>query len=88
MPQWPSLRKRGLGLSISFKAWHNRMMTDAGDRQAKREAERNKRLSAELRANLLRRKAQTRARRAGDEDDRAGLPAAQTIAPVKPEGGK
>ena len=55
-------------------------MTTAEERQAKREAEKMKRLSAQLRANLQMRKAQTRARRAGDEDARTGLPAAKTAA--------
>ena len=54
-------------------------MTTAEERQAKREADRMKRLSAQLRANLAKRKTQTRARRAGDEDGRAGLPAVQNI---------
>jgi hypothetical protein len=51
-------------------------MTTAEERQAKREADRMKRLSAQLRANLAKRKSQVRARRAGDEDERSGLPAA------------
>ena len=37
-----------------------------------------KRLSAQLRANLAKRKTQIRARRAGDEDGRSGLPAAES----------
>ena len=45
-------------------------MTTTEERQAKREAERSKRLAAQLRANLQKRKTQTRARRAGDEEDR------------------
>ena len=53
-------------------------MTTADERQAKREADKMKRLSAQLRANLQKRKTQTRARRAGDEDERSGLPAAQS----------
>ena len=57
-------------------------MSTAEERQAIRESERSKRLSAQLRANLQKRKSQTRARRAGDEDDRAGLPAAKTETPV------
>ena len=52
-------------------------MNTAEERQAKREADRMKRLSAQLRANLAKRKTQTRARRAGDEDGRSGLPAAK-----------
>ncbi|PRD40834.1 hypothetical protein C5748_24640 [Phyllobacterium phragmitis] len=40
---------------------------DPRDRKA---AERRKRLSEQLRANLARRKAQARSRRAGDADDR------------------
>ena len=53
-------------------------MTTAEERQAKREADKMKRLSAQLRANLQKRKTQIRARRAGDEDGRSGLPAAQS----------
>jgi hypothetical protein len=52
-------------------------MTTAEERQTKREADRMKRLSAQLRANLQKRKTQVRARRAGDEDERSGLPAAK-----------
>ncbi|WEX08795.1 hypothetical protein [Chelativorans sp. AA-79] len=41
-------------------------------------SERQKRLAAELRANLARRKAQARSRRAGDADERAeGIPSAR-----------
>lgn len=39
---------------------------------ARKAAERDLRLKAQLRANLQRRKAQTRARREGSEDDRPG----------------
>jgi hypothetical protein len=53
------------------------MMT-AEERQKRREAERSKRLAAQLRENLQKRKTQTRARRAGDEDARSGLSAAKT----------
>lgn len=43
----------------------------------KSEAERKERLAEALRANLQKRKAQTRSRRAGDADQRSeGLPAA------------
>jgi hypothetical protein len=56
-------------------------MTTAEERQAKREADKMKRLSAQLRANLQKRKSQVRARRAGDEDERSGLPAAQNGQP-------
>jgi hypothetical protein len=52
-------------------------MTTAEERQAKRDADKLKRLSAQLRANLQKRKSQVRARRAGDEDERSGLPAAK-----------
>jgi hypothetical protein len=55
------------------------MMT-AEERQKKREEERSKRLAAQLRENLQKRKSQTRARRAGDEDARTGLPAAKPAA--------
>ena len=53
-------------------------MNTAEERQARREAEKMKRLSAQLRANLQKRKSQVRARRAGDEDERTGLPAAES----------
>jgi hypothetical protein len=56
-------------------------MTTAEERQAKREADRMKRLSAQLRANLAKRKSQVRARRAGDEDGRSGLLASQSAEP-------
>ena len=39
---------------------------------ARKAAERDLRLKAQLRANLLRRKVQTRARREGEEDSRPG----------------
>lgn len=39
-------------------------------------AEKDRRLGEALRANLRRRKVQAKSRRAGDEDVRAGLPAA------------
>jgi hypothetical protein len=55
-------------------------MTTAEDRQAKRDADKMKRLSAQLRANLTKRKSQVRARRAGGEDERSGLSAAQNSA--------
>ena len=79
------MRKRGEGLSISFVNWHKSVMSNAEERQAKREAERKKRLAAELRANLQRRKTQTRARRAGDEDGRDGLPASAAPRANTPE---
>jgi len=51
-----------------------------GDRarsaQAAREAERKNKAAAKLRENLMRRKGQARARRAGDADETQGLPAA------------
>ena len=51
-----------------------------GDRarqaQAEREAERKAKAAAKLRGNLMRRKSQSRARRAGEADDTQGLPAA------------
>jgi hypothetical protein len=53
-------------------------METAEERQRKREADRSKRLAAQLRANLQKRKTQIRARRAGDEDERSGLPAANS----------
>jgi hypothetical protein len=51
-----------------------RGMTDDGKKTGKDARER--RLAEQLRANLQRRKAQVRARRAGDADDTDGLPAA------------
>ncbi|MCT8998789.1 hypothetical protein [Chelativorans intermedius] len=48
-----------------------------GQRTAGARSEREKRLAAELRANLARRKAQARSRRAGKADERReGIPAA------------
>ena len=52
-------------------------MAGAEERQKQREEDRAKRLAAQLRANLQKRKAQVRARRAGEEDERSGLPAAK-----------
>jgi hypothetical protein len=50
-----------------------------GDRaraaQAAREAERRAKASVKLRENLMRRKGQARARRAGEADETQGLPA-------------
>jgi hypothetical protein len=43
------------------------------------------RLADRLRENLRRRKAQARARRAGDEDGRSGLPAAGPDVAKRPE---
>jgi hypothetical protein len=54
-------------------------MATAEERQKKREADRAKRLGAALRTNLQKRKEQVRARRAGDEDERSGLPAAKSV---------
>jgi hypothetical protein len=44
-------------------------------------AQRQERAAAKLRENLLRRKTQARARRAGDADETDGLPAAKAPAP-------
>jgi hypothetical protein len=53
-----------------------------GDRARKeaqaREAQRKSKAAAKLRENLMRRKTQARARRAGEEDSSEGLPAAKT----------
>jgi hypothetical protein len=48
--------------------------------QAAREAERRAKASAKLRENLMRRKSQARARRAGEADETQGLPAAEASA--------
>jgi hypothetical protein len=45
---------------------------------AVREEERKAKAAAKLRENLMRRKSQARARRAGEADDTQGLPAAKT----------
>jgi hypothetical protein len=47
-------------------------------------SERERRLAEALRANLKRRKAQVRSRRAGDADGRAGLPAAENAGAAEP----
>jgi len=52
--------------------------TGPGEKAKQREAERKARAAKKLRENLARRKQQLRARRAGDEDDTIGLPAAKT----------
>ncbi|RWX76941.1 hypothetical protein EPK99_14860 [Neorhizobium lilium] len=44
----------------------------------RREAERKAKSAAKLRENLMRRKSQARARRAGEPDETQGLPAAKT----------
>jgi hypothetical protein len=53
-----------------------------GDRSRRaavaREAQRKAKAAAKLRENLMRRKTQARARRAGEEDSTEGLPAAKT----------
>ncbi|MQY45301.1 hypothetical protein GAO09_04370 [Rhizobiales bacterium RZME27] len=59
------------------------MPVDAGEEQRlkrgeRAEAERKLRAAAKLRENLQRRKQQARARRAGEEDQTIGLPAAKT----------
>jgi hypothetical protein len=58
-------------------------MTQRPDDDAR--ARRAERLGARLRENLQRRKAQARARRAGDEDGRDGLSAAGTPVAKRPE---
>ncbi len=50
----------------------------AREQAAVREAERKARAAAKLRENLMRRKSQARARRAGEADATEGLPAAKT----------
>ncbi len=53
------------------------MNSKDGSPQKTKQPDRKARLAEELRANLQRRKAQTRARRTGDADERPeGLPAA------------
>lgn len=52
--------------------------TGPGEKAKQREAERKTRAAKKLRENLARRKQQLRARRAGDEDETIGLPAAKT----------
>jgi hypothetical protein len=58
--------------------------TSRGDRarqaQAEREAERKAKAAAKLRENLMRRKSQARARRAGEADETQGLPASRPSA--------
>ncbi|CDN96102.1 MULTISPECIES: hypothetical protein [Agrobacterium tumefaciens complex] len=49
-----------------------------GEKARQREAERKARAAKKLRENLMKRKQQVRARRAGDADDTIGLPAAKT----------
>ncbi|MDE1159759.1 MAG: hypothetical protein PW791_16085 [Neorhizobium sp.] len=59
----------------------NRPSRPASERAAevqRREEERRKRAAAKLRENLMRRKSQSRARRAGDADETIGLPAAKS----------
>ena len=50
----------------------------AGKAPDPREAQRKARAAAKLRENLMRRKTQSRARRAGEADEVSGLPAAKT----------
>ena len=60
-----------------------------GDRarqaQAEREAERKAKAAAKLRENLMRRKGQARARRAGEADETQGLPASAPSSAAKPD---
>ncbi|MGH6762954.1 MAG: hypothetical protein ACRECW_15360 [Phyllobacterium sp.] len=60
-------------------------MTDKETPKGAKTAEdrRKERLSKQLRANLARRKAQSRARRAGEEDGREGIAAASS--PKEPD---
>ncbi|UIK08737.1 hypothetical protein [Neorhizobium galegae] len=57
-----------------------------GDRHRKaaqaRDAQRKAKAAAKLRENLMRRKTQARARRAGEEDLTQGLPAAEPALPA------
>jgi hypothetical protein len=52
--------------------------SDRARRQAEREAQQKARAAAKLRENLMRRKTQSRARRAGEAEQGQGLPAAKT----------
>jgi hypothetical protein len=53
-------------------------LSDRARRQAEREAQQKARAAAKLRENLMRRKTQARARRAGEAEQGQGLPAAKT----------
>ena len=53
-----------------------------GDRARKAAAARKAKAAAKLRENLMRRKTQARARRAGEEDSTQGLPAAKPEPPA------
>lgn len=52
--------------------------SDRARRQEEREAQQKARAAAKLRENLMRRKTQSRARRAGEAEQGQGLPAAKT----------
>ncbi len=68
---------------LPVKAPRSRAMEAERQAQARRE-----RAAKTLRENLLRRKQQGRARRAGAEDETSGLPAANPIDPENPDKGK
>ncbi|MBO9655923.1 hypothetical protein O3S81_07365 [Agrobacterium sp. SOY23] len=62
----------------SAVAANGNMQAGPGEKARLREAERKARAAKKLRENLLKRKQQVRARRAGDADETIGLPAAKT----------
>ncbi len=62
----------------STEAADGKPQAGPGEKARQREAERKARAAKKLRENLLKRKQQVRARRAGEEDETIGLPAAKT----------
>jgi hypothetical protein len=68
----------GASAEPSAAAANGNAQTGPGEKARQREAERKARAAKKLRENLMKRKQQVRARRAGDADDTIGLPAAKT----------
>ncbi|MCZ7885334.1 MULTISPECIES: hypothetical protein [Agrobacterium] len=68
----------GASAEASVPETDGKLQAGPGEKARQREAERKARAAKKLRENLLKRKQQVRARRAGEEDQTIGLPAAKT----------
>ena len=69
---------RGASDDASAAPSDGKAQAGPGEKARQRAAERKARAAKKLRENLLKRKQQVRARRAGEEDHTVGLPAAKT----------
>lgn len=70
--------KAAVSAEASVPVADGKPQSGPGEKARQREAERKARAAKKLRENLLKRKQQVRARRAGEEDETIGLPAAKT----------